>query len=70
MNTPQDDSPTLKVRLRPNGHVATKACGRPVAGGEGGYTSFRVLDRPELIPFVDAATSHASELWPWTTGLQ
>lgn len=61
---------TLNIRLLPDGHVAAKAYGRPVAGGRGGYTSFRVPDRPELTALIDAAASRASELWSAHLGLQ
>ena len=61
---------TLNIRLLPDGHVAAKAYGRPVAGGRGGYTSFRVPDRPELSALIDAAASRASELWSAHRGLQ
>lgn len=54
---------TLNVRLLPDGHVAAKAYGRPVAGGRGGYTSFRVPDRPELMRLLDAAATRAGALW-------
>lgn len=61
---------TLNVRLLPDGHVAAKAYGRPVGGGRGGYTSFRVPDRPELASLIDAAATRASELWAAHGGLQ
>lgn len=61
---------TLNVRLLPDGHVAAKAYGRPTAGGRGGYTSFRVPDRPELADLIDAAATRASELWAAHQGLQ
>ncbi|KRE41475.1 hypothetical protein ASG74_13110 [Knoellia sp. Soil729] len=61
---------TLNVRLLPDGHVAAKAYGRLVAGGRGGYTSFRVPDRPELAGLIDAAATRASELWAAHQGLQ
>lgn len=61
---------TLNVRLLPDGHVAAKAYGRPVAGGRGGYTSFRVPDRPELSALIDSAATHASRLWASHQGLQ
>ncbi|MFW5469610.1 hypothetical protein ACOCJ4_06135 [Knoellia sp. CPCC 206435] len=60
---------SLNVRLLPDGHLAAKAYGRPVAGGRGGYTSFRVPDRPELTALVDAAATRASELWSAHRGL-
>jgi hypothetical protein len=61
---------TLNIRLLPDGHVAAKAYGRPVAGGRGGYTSFRVPDRPELAALIDAAATRASQLWSAHLGLQ
>lgn len=60
---------TLNVRLLPDGHVAAKAYGRPVAGGRGGYTSFRVPDRPELVALIGAAATRASEMWGAQRGL-
>lgn len=60
---------TLNVRLLPDGHVAAKAYGRPVAGGRGGYTSFRVPDRPELASLIDSAATRASQLWAAHHGL-
>lgn len=60
---------SLNVRLLPDGHVAAKAYGRPVAGGRGGYTSFRVPDRPELAALIDAAATRASEMWAAHRGL-
>ena len=61
---------TLNIRLLPDGHVAAKAYGRPVAGGRGGYTSFRVPDRPELTELIAAAATRASALWLAHRGLQ
>lgn len=60
---------TLNIRLLPDGHVAAKAYGRPVAGGRGGYTSFRVPERPELAALIDAAATRASTLWAAHLGL-
>lgn len=60
---------SLNIRLLPDGHVAAKAYGRPVAGGRGGYTSFRVPDRPELAALVDAAATRAAALWSTHRGL-
>lgn len=54
---------TLNVRLLPDGHLAAKAYGRPVAGGRGGYTSFRVPDRPQLTALIEAAAAEAGGRW-------
>lgn len=54
---------TLNVRLLPDGRVAAKAYGRPVEGGRGGYTSFHVPERPELMQLIDAAADEASRRW-------
>lgn len=61
---------TLNIRLLPDGHVAAKAYGRPVAGGRGGYTSFRVPDRPEIAALIDEAASRAGIMWAEHRGLQ
>ncbi len=60
---------TLNVRMLPDGRLAAKAYGRPLAGGRGGYTSFRVPDRPELVALVDAAATRAGTLWAHHGGL-
>ena len=60
---------TLNVRMLPDGRLAAKAYGRPVAGGRGGYTSFRVPDRPELVALVAAAADRAADLWRDHRGL-
>ena len=54
---------TLNVRLLPDGRLAAKAYGRPVEGGRGGYTSFRVPERPELMQLIEAAADEASRRW-------
>ena len=54
---------TLDVRLLPDGSLAAKAYGRPVAGGRGTYVSFPVPDRPELRTLVSDAAARAGELW-------
>ena len=54
---------TLNVRLLPDGSLAAKAYGRPVAGGRGAYVSFAVPDRPELAALVSAAADEASRRW-------
>jgi hypothetical protein len=54
---------TLNVRLLPDGGLAAKAYGRPVAGGRAGYVSFRVPDRPEFAELIAAAADRAAQLW-------
>ena len=54
---------TLNIRLLPDGRLAAKAYGRPVAGGRGTYVSFPVPDRPELAALAAGAASRASALW-------
>src|SRR3954462_14652253 len=61
---------TLNVRLLPDGHLAAKAYGRPVAGGRGNYTSFAVPDRPDLAELVAAAAHEASARWAAHRGLR
>jgi hypothetical protein len=60
---------TLNVRLLRDGHLATKAYGRPTAGGRGAYVSFPVPDRPELAALVADAAARAGELWAAHRGL-
>src|SRR5262245_17343508 len=60
---------TLNVRLRPDGHLAAKAYGRPTGGGRGTYVSFPVPDRPELVALVEAAATRAGALWAAHRGL-
>ncbi len=60
---------TLNVRLLPDGRLAAKAYGRPVAGGRGTYVSFPVPDRPELATLVSAAAGRAGEMWAAHRGL-
>jgi hypothetical protein len=60
---------TLNVRLLPDGRLAARAYGRPVGGGRGGYTSFRVPDRSELSTLVADAADRASSLWASHRGL-
>ncbi|UOY02522.1 hypothetical protein [Blastococcus sp. PRF04-17] len=61
---------TRNVRLLPDGHLAAKAYGRPVAGGRGAYVSFRVPDRPELAALVTEAADRAGQLWSAHRGLE
>ncbi|MEU3519520.1 hypothetical protein ABZ770_30310 [Streptomyces sp. NPDC006654] len=60
---------TLNVRLLPDGHVAVKAYGRPVAGGRGAYVSCPVPEGPELANLVTEAADRAGELWAAHRGL-
>ncbi|MCX5415444.1 hypothetical protein [Streptomyces sp. NBC_00059] len=60
---------TLNVRLLPDGRLAAKAYGRPVAGGRGAYVSFPVPDRPELAALIDSAAGRAGALWAAHRGL-
>ncbi|OQQ13217.1 hypothetical protein B0675_36985 [Streptomyces sp. M41(2017)] len=54
---------TLNVRLLPDGHLAAKAYGRPVAGGRGAYVSFPVPTQPELAELIADAAGRAGVLW-------
>lgn len=54
---------SLTVRMLPDGSLAAKAYGKPVAGGRGAYTSFPVPDRPELDALVAAAAAEAARRW-------
>lgn len=54
---------SLTIRLLPDGGLAAKAYGRPVAGGRGGYVSFPVPDRPELAALISAAADEAARRW-------
>jgi len=60
---------TLNVRLLPDGRLAAKAYGRPVAGGRGTYVSFPVPDTPELATLINSAASRAAALWAAHRGL-
>ncbi len=60
---------TLNVRLRPDGHLAAKAYGRPTGGGRGTYVSFPVRPDPELTALVARAASRAGALWTAHRGL-
>jgi hypothetical protein len=60
---------SLNVRLLPDGHLAAKAYGRPVAGGRGTYVSFPVPQRAELLALIADAAGRASELWAANRGL-
>jgi hypothetical protein len=54
---------SLNIRLLPDGSLAAKAYGRPVAGGRGTYVSFPVPDRPEITALISAAADEAARRW-------
>ena len=54
---------SLTIRMLPDGGLAAKAYGRPVAGGRGAYVSFPVPDRPEIAALITAAADEASRRW-------
>ncbi|UOE44951.1 hypothetical protein [Agromyces larvae] len=60
---------SITVRLLPDGTLAAKAYGRPVAGGRGGYVSFAVPSRPELASLISEAASFAATRWGAHRGL-
>ncbi len=60
---------TITVRLLPDGSLAAKAYGRPVAGGRGAYVSFRLPDTPELTALVATGADRAASLWAAHRGL-
>ncbi len=60
---------SLTVRMLPDGTLAAKAYGRPVAGGRGGYVSFAVPDRPELRDLIDMAADEAGRRWSAHRGM-
>jgi hypothetical protein len=60
---------SVTVRLLADGSLAAKAYGRPAAGGRGGYTSFRVPDRPEIVALLETAATRAAEKWSTHSGL-
>ena len=54
---------SLTIRMLPDGELAAKAYGRPVAGGRGAYVSFPVPDRPEIAALIAAAADEAARRW-------
>jgi len=54
---------SITIRMLPDGALATKAYGRPLAGGRGGYTSFPVPERAELAALVAGAAREAARRW-------
>ncbi|WP_433584493.1 hypothetical protein [Microbacterium hydrocarbonoxydans] len=57
------------MRLLPDGSLAAKAYGRPVAGGRGAYVSFPVRRSPEIDELIAAAATQAAAAWLANTGL-
>jgi hypothetical protein len=60
---------SLTVRLLPDGTLAAKAYGRPVAGGRGAYVSFPVRHSPEIDALITSAASGAGRRWAAHRGL-
>ena len=60
---------SITVRLLPDGTLAAKAYGRPVAGGRGGYVSFSVPDDPALHALITEAADEAGRRWAAHRGL-
>ena len=54
---------SVTVRLLPDGSLAAKAYGRPVAGGRGAYVSFPVPDEPEIAALIEGAAKEAARRW-------
>jgi hypothetical protein len=61
---------TINVRVRPDGHLAAKAYGRPTAGGRGTYVSFPVPATAELATLIAGAAHQASLIWASNRGLE
>lgn len=60
---------SITVRLLPDGSLAAKAYGRPVAGGRGAYVSFAVRRSPEIDALIAEAATIAAARWAANTGL-
>ncbi|WP_217181886.1 hypothetical protein [Streptomyces sp. AC495_CC817] len=60
---------SITVRLLPDGSLAAKAYGRPVAGGRGAYVSFAVQRSPEIDALIGDAAHAAAARWAANTGL-
>ena len=54
---------SLTIRMLPDGLLAAKAYGKPVAGGRGAYTSFPVRESDEIDALVSAAAAEAARRW-------
>jgi len=60
---------SLTVRLLPDGSLAAKAYGKPVAGGRGAYVSFAVRRSAEVDALISDAADAASRRWAAHRGL-
>lgn len=60
---------SLTVRLLPDGTLAAKAYGRPIAGGRGAYVSFAVRHSPEIDALITGAATAAAARWAGHRGL-
>lgn len=60
---------SITVRLLPDGSLAAKSYGRPVAGGRGTYVSFPVRRSAEIDALIAEAASEASRRWATHRGL-
>lgn len=60
---------SLTVRLLPDGSLAAKAYGKPVAGGRGAYVSFAVRRSAEVDALISDAADAASHRWAAHRGL-
>ena len=60
---------SITVRLLPDGSLAAKAYGRPIAGGRGAYVSFPVRRSDAIDALITDAASEASQRWAHHTGL-
>lgn len=60
---------SITVRLLPDGTLAAKAYGRPVAGGRGTYVSFPVRRSAEIDALIADAALEASRRWAAHRGL-
>jgi len=60
---------SITVRLLPDGSLAAKAYGRPIAGGRGAYVSFPVRRSDAIDALITDAAAEASRRWAHHTGL-
>lgn len=60
---------SITVRLLPDGSLAAKAYGRPVAGGRGAYVSFAVPADPAIRALIESAATTAAARWAGHAGL-